>query len=274
VNIEAYIESGVLESYVMGLCDEAEQMDVERLCKMYPELETKLDRIQADLALYAQSHAKKAPAHIKQAIFDEIDLLEKPVAKIKIHGKNEVYQEEEKPSVFNNKWLIAASVTMFVLSSITNVILYSKWKDANQQMIALNAEKSLLAENTKSNQIKMDLIKNEMQIISSPEVSKVMMKGMEKSPESMAMVYWNKNTREVFVEVKKLPPPAEGMQYQLWAIVDGKPMDAGMLPMEPTDSSLIKMKDFGEAEAFAITLEKMGGSPSPTMTEMLVMGGI
>jgi len=274
VNIEAFIESGVIESYVMGLCDEAEQMDVERLCKMYPELQAELDRIQADLALYAQSHAKKTPAHIKQAIFDEIDLLEKPVAKIKIHGKNEVYQEEEKPSVFNNKWLIAASVTMFVLSSITNVILYSKWKDANQQMIALNAEKSLLAENTKSNQIKMDLIKNEMQIISSPEVSKVMMKGMEKSPESMAMVYWNKNTREVFVEVKKLPPHAEGMQYQLWAIVDGKPMDAGMLPMEPTDSSLIKMKDFGEAEAFAITLEKMGGSPSPTMTEMLVMGGI
>jgi len=35
-----------------------------------------------------------------------------------------------------------------------------------------------------------------------------------------------------------------------------------------------KMKSFGKAEAFAITLEKEGGSPTPTMTEMYVMAKI
>ena len=35
-----------------------------------------------------------------------------------------------------------------------------------------------------------------------------------------------------------------------------------------------KMKSFGHAEAFAITLEKTGGSPTPTMDEMYVISKI
>jgi hypothetical protein len=32
------------------------------------------------------------------------------------------------------------------------------------------------------------------------------------------------------------------------------------------------MKSFGKVDAFAITLEKTGGSPTPTMNEMIVNG--
>jgi anti-sigma-K factor RskA len=34
------------------------------------------------------------------------------------------------------------------------------------------------------------------------------------------------------------------------------------------------MKSFGSAQAFAITLEKAGGSPTPTMDEMYVMAKV
>jgi len=34
------------------------------------------------------------------------------------------------------------------------------------------------------------------------------------------------------------------------------------------------MKSFGRAEAFAITLEKTGGSPTPTMDQMYVIAKI
>ena len=62
-----------------------------------------------------------------------------------------------------------------------------------------------------------------------------------------------------------------GKQYQLWAIVDGKPVDAGLI----TDCiGLCKMKRIDRAQAFAITLEKAGGSPTPTLTEMYVFGKI
>jgi anti-sigma-K factor RskA len=101
-----------------------------------------------------------------------------------------------------------------------------------------------------------------------------MMKGVAKSPESMAMVYWNTESKEVFIELKSLPVPEEGKQYQLWAIVDGKPVDAGMITLSEEESSLHRMKDFESAQAFAITLEKQGGSPTPTLSEMYVMGSV
>ncbi len=88
------------------------------------------------------------------------------------------------------------------------------------------------------------------------------------------MVYWNKASKEVFIEIKNLPVPEAGKQYQLWAIVNGKPVDAGMITLTQGDSSLHKMKNFDAVQAFAITLEKEGGSPSPTLTEMYVMGAI
>jgi anti-sigma-K factor RskA len=34
------------------------------------------------------------------------------------------------------------------------------------------------------------------------------------------------------------------------------------------------MKDIGQAQAFAITLEPAGGSASPTLNQMYVMGNI
>jgi anti-sigma-K factor RskA len=64
------------------------------------------------------------------------------------------------------------------------------------------------------------------------------------------------------------------MQYQLWAIVDGKPFDAGLLIETKTADNkynIQKMKSFGKAEAFAITLEKKGGSATPSMDKMYVI---
>jgi anti-sigma-K factor RskA len=83
-----------------------------------------------------------------------------------------------------------------------------------------------------------------------------------------------KNTGEVYVDPTNLPDPAAGKQYQLWAIVDGKPVDAGMISTQKGVYKIQKMKSFGKAQAFAITLENEGGSPTPTMAEMYVIAEI
>lgn len=63
-------------------------------------------------------------------------------------------------------------------------------------------------------------------------------------------------------------------QYQLWAIVDCKPVDAGMISTEKGVYHIQKMRSFGKAQAFAITLEKADGSPTPTMDQMIVQAKI
>ena len=60
----------------------------------------------------------------------------------------------------------------------------------------------------------------------------------------------------------------------MWTIVDGKPVDMGMIDAEFSNRLLPMKASSPNAVAFAITLEKEGGSPSPTMEEMYVMGKV
>jgi len=69
----------------------------------------------------------------------------------------------------------------------------------------------------------------------------------------------------------KLPQAPSGKQYQLWALVDGKPVDAGMIG---DCNGLCRLKNIPRAQAFAITLEREGGSPTPTMDQMYVLGKV
>jgi anti-sigma-K factor RskA len=260
---KAYIESGILESYALGMCSDEEAREVESVCSQDATIKAELNSIQAAINGYAAAHSKAPKPETREKVLAEIETLQ-------------LKEELVKPtiSLYNSRMAVAASLVLFSLSLLGNILLYSKWKTANSEVIALNSEKQQLADNMKSNQVRYDAMAQDMAIMGNPDVMKVTMKGMDKSPESMAMIYWNKKSQEVFIELNKLPTPEEGKQYQLWAIVDGKPVDAGMITMGEGDTSLHRMKDFASAQAFAITLEKAGGVESPTLSELYVMGAI
>ncbi len=276
MDIKAYIESGVLESYALGMCNEQEAHEVETLCTQYPELKTELLAIQQSLNAYASTYASQPAPATKNNVLAAIDTLEQEEEKARREITPLFPAIDTKVIKLFDRYRKATAIaaSLLVVSLIGNIIFYSKYKAASNEVIALNQEKQVLADNMKNNTVKLDGMNHDMAILKNPEVAKVMMKGLPQSPESMAMIYWNKNSKEVFLEVKNLPIPEAGKQYQLWAIVGGKPVDAGIITMTVGDSSLLKMKDFETAEAFAITLEKEGGSPSPTVTAMYVMGNV
>ncbi len=85
-------------------------------------------------------------------------------------------------------------------------------------------------------------------------------------PNSAATVYWDTKSKDVYLLVNNMPAPPTDLQYQLWAIVDGTPVDAGVFDMK---DGIIKMKNIQRAQAFAISLEKKGGSIAPTVIYML-----
>lgn len=273
MNTSEYISSGILESYALGLCNATEAADVERMCASHPVIKAELDAIQLSLGNYAQAHSVTPPPSVKANIFNQIDELEKAENSIEEKHQTKVIPISTGTTSNNPyKYFAAASIVLLGLSVIGNIVFYGKWKQANEQVIALNSEKNVLADGLKTNTVKLNNMQQSLAVMSNPDISRVMMKGVEKSPESLAVIYWNKQNKEVYIEVKNLPKLEDGKQYQLWAIVDGKPVDAGMLPLNDSDSTIIKMKDFESAQAFAITIEKAGGSPAPTLEQMVVMG--
>jgi mannose-6-phosphate isomerase-like protein (cupin superfamily) len=71
--INAYIESGLLELYVLGLCSEAEAATIKQLALQHPEIETELQKIEAALQLYAESQAATPSAEARAMLIATID---------------------------------------------------------------------------------------------------------------------------------------------------------------------------------------------------------
>lgn len=88
MDIQQYIESGILEQYCLGLLSEEEQGDLIRMSLLYPEIRAELDAVERSVEQLATATAVEPPARIKHNIlatlgFDipdtELDINDLPV---------------------------------------------------------------------------------------------------------------------------------------------------------------------------------------------------
>ena len=76
-NVKAYIESGVLELYVMGASNPEEALAVEQMAAAHPEVRQELESISLALERYAQAHAVKPRNTVKPLLLATIDYMER-----------------------------------------------------------------------------------------------------------------------------------------------------------------------------------------------------
>ncbi|MCF0056909.1 anti-sigma factor domain-containing protein [Dyadobacter sp. CY356] len=307
MNIQAYIESGILEEYVLGTVSPQEKQEVECMSHIYPEIKEELMRTESALEQYALKYQTPPPASLKETLFAQMNFDEviKPESAeqaftdvsaleeadrentIKILPVTEQIRAEEPvadTNVFTNesntggtviypawaKFAVAASILFAALFGWSSMKT-SDLKKQNEALVAstdaMKSDLDVLKKDAEYNQTLAGLYRN-------PSYKVVKMAGLPKSPESSVSAIWDTKTNEVLLDVQNLPSAPQGKQYQLWTIVDGKPVDMGVLDQE-FSKKLLKMKQANpSAVAFAITLEKTGGSPSPTMEDMFVMGKV
>ena len=89
--------------------------------------------------------------------------------------------------------------------------------------------------------------------------------------DSYMLVYWNPATKKLMLADAHLPNLSPDQQYQLWALYDGKPIDAGVFDYKDNAVSVGFQKDVPNAQAFAVTVEPKGGSASPTLSNLCMM---
>src|SRR5690606_6514975 len=68
VNIEAYLSSGKLEQYLLGLLSESEAREVEQVAAAYPEIRAELNAMEDALTNYAQGMGIPMPADLPDRI--------------------------------------------------------------------------------------------------------------------------------------------------------------------------------------------------------------
>lgn len=274
MDLSCIISSGDLELYVLGLLSKEDAYKIEQLALLFPEVKDELDRISLSLeALALTAVATPSPA-VKAGFMEKIKALKA--------------EEEERPKPIQHKepapviamqskrdfkpFLLAASVIGLVLSIGAVIYLSQQNKQATQQVTALQQKVTVLQDSSTLQQQQLQASVQALQLWQNADFKKINLTNVPGKPDALAQVFWNPKTTEVYLTDISLPPTPAGKQYQLWAIVEGKPVDAGMLQYEKQLAQ--KMKAFETADAFAITLENKGGSPTPTMEALYVMAKV
>ncbi len=262
MDIQAYIESGVIELYALGLTTAEETQEVESMARQHPEVMKELDEIRSSLETYAAKYAVTPPPHIKEQVMSRIKT-NAPADGGKIISMTSGTREPAASSYL--KYAVAAACVLLVASAALNYVFYQKWKSSETELAQLSTEKKQVADQFQSQKASYEMVLKDLEILKNPSVVKMEMKGLSPAPDARAYVLKDMKTNEIFLDIKKLPAPPDSMQYQFWAIVQGKPVDAGMISLcPPTDSCNIhKMNTIPDAQAFAISLEKKGGNPQP-----------
>ena len=262
MDIQEYISSGILETYVMGQATEAEAREVEQLAQAHSEIKEELEAIRLALETYALEFQMTPPASVKakllESIFQEEEEDDTPVRSL----------PSEKSTGF--PWAIATSLALLLVSVAFNLFFYQQWKNTEGRLALMEENNRELADNLKVTGQNLEDYSLEERLAMLKDANNVIvnLKGLENSPSSTAVILWNKESKDVYLMAQNLPEPSADQQYQLWAIVDGKPVDAGVFD---TIEEVQQLKTIAQADAFAITLETKGGNPTPQGT-MYVLG--
>jgi len=258
LNIQEYISSGILEAYVMGELAAIERVALEKDLGQYPELREELARVEEANELLL----------MKLAIAPPVALKEKVMSAAKPQGK--VIKME---SSVNWKYAEVASIALALVASYLAYDYRAKWKNSEFALNDLIAQNRQVAQDYNRVNLRLDKVENDLRVIDNPTFTKVVMKGTANAPQAVASVYWNKQTSEVFVSIQNLRELAHQNQYQLWAEIDGKMVDAGVF--DGNVAGLVKMKNVIKgAVSFNVTIEQRGGSPTPTFATLQLSGAV
>ncbi|MDL5045459.1 anti-sigma factor [Oscillatoria amoena NRMC-F 0135] len=261
MDITEIINSGLLELYVLGLTNTEETKQVDEWRAQFAEVNAEIATIEGIVQSYVQQYDTTPPADLKEKILARLS--------------EEKGINIPRRATLQTRWVqygMVASVALLIGSVVLNVVYYGRWQDSQKQLARLESEKQELFAQNQTQRTALSSAEGELGILKSPTLKMVTLASVKPNVPAQVTVYWDTAKNNVFVNINNLPPAPADKQYQLWALVDGVPVDAGVMEVDITN--LQQLKQINKAQAFAITLEKRGGAVSPTLEEMIVLGTV
>ncbi|HOY18845.1 MAG TPA: anti-sigma factor [Haliscomenobacter sp.] len=259
-NIQEYLDSGVIELYVFDQLSEAEREAVEKLAAQYPEIQNEIAEVENAMGAYHTLEGLTPPDYILSNILAETAALP-------------AITTAPDPSLKEVKALPRKSMAWLPIAAAVVGLALAGWMFMEKQTAQLNADKlqqELWALRSKEQDCAKDLAfaDKQLTILRQQEGNKrVVVKNIDATKKQpIAAVYWNQSQRFAHLDLIDLSNPGSGKQYQLWAFVEGQaaPVSIGVVSWEDIQKGVISFKFDQKPAAFAISLERFGGSPTPT----------
>ena len=266
MNNKDLIESGELELYVAGLLNEDRAQEITTIIQQDDLVRSEVEKIENTVLELSQ-------ASTKQEDFAFTEVLKKVITS-KDNSATSSEESDFKITPKERSWRTYVSWAAAAVFLILFILQYQTTEEAvNQLNLSLEEQQDL---NTKVEQqnFKLQYKDDLLATLASPATETVQLAGQEVSPESVAQVFWNKELDQIVINASQLPQAPEGKVYQVWSLKlePLTPTSLGLLEDVRQVDDLFLLSNPNSSEAFGITLEPEGGSETPTLEQLYVLG--
>jgi len=260
--------------YALGALPAAELADFEQALRSDPELQSLVSDLQATADTLALATPRvQPPAHLKQEILSRLESRQKIVPL--------PVPESTWPILV--PWALAASL------AVACVILYWQGQRLGHQSAELRRQLDDVSRRAEALRGQSDTFQKQLAVLDTElknwrdkdalaEMKIALLASLlEKSPKAVSVSVWDKDKQDGVLVVRDLAPLPVDKDYQLW-VIDARapsPISAGVFSVDDKGNVRFKFKpvrEIGAADKFAISMERKGGVPNPTMDQIVMMG--
>ena len=243
--IRIFLDSDILEKYLLGDTSVEEANQVERYIAMYPEVREAYNELQENLEAFAKLHALKAPEGLKEKILYKIRLDRKT--------GNRFY-----------KYAVAASIAALIFAG-SAYFFYNQNKSLQEENIIVSNKIKDLEMDMK---VQLEDLRNQYIVLNNPNTKKYRVMGNKKAEELKAVAYVNPVKKLSYINVSHLPQLPQDQCYQMWAEVNGELVNLGVIRQFEDKEKLLALP-YGDNAIGYITIEPSGGNETPTVQNIV-----
>lgn len=154
------------------------------------------------------------------------------------------------------RWAASGAVAAGLLAAVLSAFVSARYEARLGQMAR---EVAAMREQVQQQLVALTLLRD-------PATRVVPLVGLAPSPNARGRIIWHELQGGVLVAAA-LPFVPPEQTYELWAIVEGKPIPAGLFTVDAEGKAGVHVSALPGAprvDQFAVTLEPAGGVPAPT----------
>lgn len=243
--LHTFFQSGLLDKYVLAETSASESLKVEYFINNYPEVESEYLKLQEHLHTLAKVDAVEAPDFILDKLKSTLEEATKPVFNIN-------HRQRKTP------WYsIAASIIALVCAG-ASYMMYQKNQDLrNENQVVVDEIFDLRSDINENNQ-KLDNLMRQFLKLNNPDTEKYVLRGNERAKDLKTVAYINAEDKTSMIDVVSLPQLPENQTYQIWAEVQDRMVNLGIL--DPSQRELQSIPYVEDALGLSITIEPNGNA--------------
>jgi len=257
---EKFLQTGLLEQYVLGLTDEQESAEVERYANAFPEIKAEIEAMREAVEDYARQYDIMPPDELKAKLSKGAVNPEPPES---------LNLRDAAAARSAARWVPWISRGIMALLVVLSLSFYQRKVAADAEYQALSSEYRAFQQDCARQQAKQERLYaflNDEHTIPIRLLSTGLVAGAE------AIAYFNEGRKEAFINPTRLPAPPAGKTYQVWADVKGEMISMGLIDGQTKQLQAVAFIE--GAESLNITLEPEEGSKQPTVSLLYVNAGV